>query len=103
MKVRLRKFPEITGTSDKFNTSSTNEVVVLFDTPGMGADSMFISDLEVLINDRWMPLNEAFKNNDLITDNYNTEFFPPMNEEERKRGYRLTEREIAELEAQSFD
>ncbi len=33
-------------------------------------------------------MNEAFENHDLITDNYNTEFFEPKNDEEKKRGYR---------------
>lgn len=85
MKVRFTKYPDIIGTSNKFNMSSCTEVIVHFDTPGMGSDSQFINELDVLIKDRWVPLSEAFKNHDLITDNENTEFFEPINDEEGKR------------------
>lgn len=88
MKVRFTKNKEITGTSDKFNIISHTEVLMYFDKGG-GASSEFISDLEVKIKDKWISLSEAFKQKMLITDNYNTKFFEPENEEEKKRGYRL--------------
>lgn len=109
MKVRFKNKSNVTGTSSKFNTGSpAGEVVMYFDDHEKfgGADSVYISDLEVFITKnqqfllkkdntkRWIPvghwisMSEAFENHDLITDNYNTTFFEPNNEEEKKRGYR---------------
>lgn len=70
-----------------FNMSALNEVLVNFDEGD--ADSMFVSDLQVQIGDNWKNLISAFKDRDLITDNHNTCFFQPRNEEEKKRGYSL--------------
>ena len=121
MKVRLIKYPEVIGTSNKFNELTLNEVIVNFSTAGMGSDSMYIKDLEIFITKNlqfllnrggiqewtpvghWIPMSDAFKNNDLITDNYNTEFFEPKDDEERKRGYRLTDHDLSRLKAESFD
>ena len=88
MKVRLINNKEITGTSNKFNTTNNSEVLMYFDKEG-GASSEFISDLEVKIKDKWLPLLEAFKQKILIVDNYNTELFEPKTNEEKERGYRL--------------
>jgi len=123
MKVRMKNNPNITGISNKFNTSSTGEVIIYFDDFENldGTDSVYISDLEVFITKNklfllrkngiekwtpighWIPMDEAFKNKDLITDNYNTTFFEPENDEEKKRGYRLTDYDLAKLKAESFD
>lgn len=84
VKIRLIESPEITGEADKFNTT---EVIVQY--PDGSIASEFPSNLEVLINDKWISLKEAFKNHDLIYNLHNTEFFEPKDEEERKRGYRL--------------
>jgi len=86
VKVRLIKNPEITGEANEFNTT---EVIVYYDGENGHKDSEFPSDLEVLINDKWITLKEAFKNHDLIYDLHNTKFFEPKDEEERKRGYRI--------------
>ncbi len=87
MKVRLIKNKEITGTSNKFNTCSFNEVIVCF--PDGGLESEFIFNLEVKIENRWISLSEAFKQKLLVIDNYNTGFFEPVNDEEKDKGYRL--------------
>ena len=86
VKVRLIDNPDITGTADRFNTT---EVIVYYDGENGYISSEFPSDLEVLIHDKWITLKEAFKNHDLISDLYNTKFFEPKDEEERKRGYRI--------------
>lgn len=86
MKVRLINSPKLIGSADKFNISTTGEVIAMF---GDIIDSYFISELDVYVNGVWIPLSHAFKNHDVITDNENTEFFEPKDEEERKRGYRL--------------
>ncbi len=120
MKVRLKNKPNITGNSHKFNTSSpAGEVIVGFD--GGDMDSVYISDLEVFITKNmqfllnkgvlpewesvghWISMSDAFDKKLLITDNYNIEFFEPNNNEEKKRGYRLTGRDLQEFEAQSHD
>lgn len=49
MKVRLINNPEITGVANKFNTCSVGEVIMGFDNED-GMDSVYISDLEVLIH-----------------------------------------------------
>jgi len=86
MKVRLFKNSNVKGTSSKFNTESVSEVIVNFDDGD--SDSACISDLDVYVNGVWISLTEAFKQKLIITDNYNTHFFEPKDEEEKKRGYR---------------
>jgi len=123
MKVRMKNTPNITGISNKFNTNSTGEVIIYFDDFENldGTDSVYISELEVFITKNlqyllnrgvipewtpvghWIPMDEAFKNKDLITDNYNTTFFEPENDEEKKRGYRSTKHDLAELNASHHD
>ncbi len=124
MKVRFKNKPNITGTANKFNKGSPlGEIIMYFDDFENlgGADSVFISDLEVFISKNlqfllnkgiipewksvgyWVSMSEAFKNNDLITDNYNTKFFEPENDEERKRGYRLSDHNLTELNASVED
>jgi hypothetical protein len=99
MKVRLIKKPNITGIANRFNTCSKCEVIIGYD--GADMDSVYVSELEVLIHKivkigfshkvikLWMPMKEAFRNKDLITDDMNTEFFEPHNKEDRVRGYTL--------------
>ena len=101
MKVRLKSDHEVTGFSNTFNPASGIEILVMYDDGG--GDSDYIRYYEVLINDKWIDMNDAFKNHDLITDNYYTKFFEPKDDKERKRGYRLTKRDLAELKAQSHD
>jgi hypothetical protein len=85
MKVRYKGKHE--GFSGNFNTHGIGEAIMYFDD---GADSVFISDLEVLLpNNEWKPLNDAFKDKDVINDNYNTRFFFPPTPEDRERGYTL--------------
>lgn len=87
MKARLINKPHITGETSRFNTHALGEVLMGFDDGDL--DSMFVSDVEVYVEalKEWKPLSLAFKDHDVITDNYNTCFFEPDNEEDRKRGY----------------
>jgi hypothetical protein len=68
--------------STDFNMAALNEVVG-------GGDSWYIKDLDVLIDGNWKDMRQAFKDKDIITDNYNTHFFEPPTEEDRKRGFTL--------------
>lgn len=86
VKVRLINSPDITGEANEFNIT---EVIVYYDGENGHKDSEYPLNLEALINDKWITLKEAFKNHDLIYDIYNTNFFEPKDEEERKRGYRI--------------
>jgi hypothetical protein len=56
-----------------------------------GMDSAFIRDFEVWIEalQKWKCMSQAFKDSDLIVDNYNTIFFEPGNDEDRERGFTL--------------
>ena len=87
MKVRNIKTKE-KGESSSFNTHSLSEVIVGWKEE---LDTVFTKDLEVFIEalQVWKTLNQAFKDKDIINDNYNEYFFEPKNEEDRKRGYTL--------------
>ncbi len=87
MNVRLKQNDNMKGTSNSFNILTVGEVLVHFDDGSM--TSMYVSDLEVCINDKWISMTDAFKQKLLITDNYNTHFFEPKDEEEKTRGYRI--------------
>jgi len=88
MKVRIKNQPTIIGSSHKFNIHALNEVLVGFEDD---YDSYYISDLDVFIEalNEWKDMGQAFKDKDIIIDNYNTYFFEPKTEEDRKRGYTL--------------
>lgn len=87
MKIREKKTGEL-GSSGRFNIHGMSDIVVDFDNGEM--DSCFIGDFEVLLsNGLWKDLSQAFRDKDIITDNYNTRFFEPKNEEDRERGYTL--------------
>lgn len=68
--------------TDAFNIHSMDEVLT-------GDDSAPMGELEVFIvaNGRWMTFGEAFSQRHLITDDFNTRFREPLDEEERARGY----------------
>jgi len=89
MKVRMKTDHHHPFSSGKFNTTAINEVLGFGDV--FGSDDFFIHELDVFLESKkkWVDMREAFKNHDLITDNYNTYFFEPKNEEDRKRGYTL--------------
>ncbi len=81
--IRYKKYPEEQFNAHSLNISALAEVLT-------GDDSAFFSDLDVYLESKkqWKCLSQAFKDRDIITDNYNTIFFEPKDEEERKRGYR---------------
>ncbi len=67
MKVRMKDKPNITGTASKFNTCSpVGEVIMYFDDHEKfgGADSVYISDLEVFItkNTQFLLIKTQIKN-----------------------------------------
>ena len=66
----------------RFNTMALNEVLT-------GDDSAYIHDLDVYLPKKkeWKCLQQAFKDNDVIPDNYNEWFGEPRDEEDRQRGY----------------
>jgi hypothetical protein len=73
MKARLINKPEITGSTGRFNIASLSEVVMYFDDGS--ADSMFPSDIEILINQEWVPLDIAFKDELVEISDDNTIFY----------------------------
>jgi len=87
MKLRL-KDNHVECFSNRFNIQSIGEIVVCFDD---GMDSDYIKNYEAWLekSNQWKCLSQAFKDRDVIIDNYNTYFFEPDNEEEKQRGYRL--------------
>jgi hypothetical protein len=89
MKLR-QKATGVICHSDRFNTHGLSEIIVYFDDD---CDSDYITNYEVElgIGDEvyWKDLSQAFKDRDVISDNHNTWFFEPKNEEDKKRGYTL--------------
>jgi len=86
MKVRLIDDPCFTGESSKLNSNSISEIIIVWDSGEV--DSDYASRYEVLLTSgEWITLTEAFRDNKVITDNYNTSFREPLNEEEKKRGW----------------
>jgi hypothetical protein len=83
MRVRYKKSGYITY-SGSFNLNALNEVLT-------GDDSPFVSQLDVWLDKKqeWKDMGKAFTDHDLITDNWNTCFFEPENEEDKKLGYKL--------------
>jgi len=88
MKVR-NKTNGALGTSSNFNVHGLSEIIVGFQDDGM--DSDYIKNYEVYLEatKAWKDLALAFKDRDVIIDNYNTKFFEPPTEEDRIRGYTL--------------
>ena len=87
MKIRHKEKGWI-GSSNQFNIHGLGEMIVCFDD---GADSDFIRDYDVFIESeqKWIDMYDAFEQHLIITDNYNTRFCEPTNEEDKARGYYL--------------
>jgi hypothetical protein len=83
-KIRSKKTGVI-GSSSQFNVHGIGEIIVAYEDGDM--DSCFIKDFDVFLQNEWIDLSESFRNHLLITDNYNTIFFEPRNEEEKIRGF----------------
>lgn len=56
-----------------------------------GDDSPSIYELDVYLEQKqcWKSLADAFRDHDVIVDNYNSRFFEPQTEEDRQRGFTL--------------
>ena len=89
MKIRQKK-TGLLGTSTKFNTHGLSEIIVMFRNPD-DMDSDYIRNYDVYLESskQWKDLAQAFKDKDVIIDNYNTRFFEPPTEEDKIRGYTL--------------
>ena len=89
MKVRSKDTKKI-WYSYRFNVHGLSEIIVQH--PDYGQDSAFIKNFDIYLESRrqWKDMNQAFKDKDLIIDNYNTKFFEPKTEEDRIRGFTLS-------------
>lgn len=87
MRFRLKHHPHRDNIGgSQFNTHGIGSVFVA-DQDELWEES--IENLEMLVDGEWKPMGQAFRDRDLITDNYNTQFFPPPTPEDRDRGYTL--------------
>lgn len=88
MKVR-NKETKLVSFSRRFNIHGIGEMVI--QNKEFGADSVYIKDYEVFLEKTqiWKDMRQAFKDKDIIIDNYNTIFLEPRNEEDKIRGYTL--------------
>jgi len=89
MKVRS-KGTGITWYSNRFNIHGMDEIIV--NHPDHGGDSAYIKDFDVYLESKkeWKDMPQAFKDHDLIVDNYNTLVFEPPTEEDKLRGFTLS-------------
>ena len=95
MNVRQKNRLELEFYAGKFNTHALGEVIGCSEE--FAVDLFFIKDLDVFIEVSgdhgvqigWKDMRKAFRDKDLIMDNYNTYFFEPKNEEDRERGFTL--------------
>jgi hypothetical protein len=79
MKVRYKK----TGTeaeASRLNVHAMAEVLT-------GDDSASVNELDVFVNGQWKDMRQAFKDRDIIPDNYHEWFGQPRNQADRDRGY----------------
>jgi len=88
MECRLHDNHYAVGACAKFNINALSEVFAVIDGEYL---DMFINELDVFVTAKkeWIHLPDAFKNKDVITDNFNTNFFEPKNEEDKNRGYTI--------------
>lgn len=90
MRVREKNDLYTLMTISRFNVHALAEVICYWDDGS--ADNMFIKELDVFIVANgigWKDMRQAFKDKDIITDNYNTTFFEPTTEEDKIRGFTL--------------
>lgn len=76
------------ASSNKFNLHSFNEIIVYFEDD-CSSDYMKEYDAFIERTGEWKDLRQAFKDKDIITDNYYTKFFEPRTDEDKNRGYTL--------------
>jgi len=86
MKVKNKETGTL-GCSNEFNIHAISEIIVLSDE--FDCSSEFIKDYEVFIESKteWIDMSEAFSRKLILTDNLNTEFREPANDEEKIRGW----------------
>lgn len=85
MKVRHKTLGAI-GYSDQFNVHAVSEIIVGFVDGDCTTDYITNYDVE-LHHSEWKDLGQAFRDRDVIPNNYNTHFGLPVNDEARQRGY----------------
>lgn len=90
--MRLKhKTRNLFATGSQFNTHGIGEFIAYYEGEDGDCSSDYIKDYDVQLPDgTWKDFAQAFKDRDIIVDNYNTHFFFPTNEEDRKRGYTLS-------------
>lgn len=81
MKLRY-KTNGIETYGSRFNPCGLSEVLT-------GDDSVPIGELDVWIGNEWVDMRTAFKNKQIIPDNYNMFFSEPKNDSDKERGYFL--------------
>jgi hypothetical protein len=68
------------ASASRFNIHALDEALT-------GGDSVCIKDLDVWLGDSWKDMRQAFRDKDIVPDNYNERFSPPVNEYARTIGY----------------
>jgi hypothetical protein len=95
MRVRYIGRPEVTGWAGEFNTHGLGEVIVGFDEGDMTSEEVRLLEVQlehplessVYKPGAWVPLSDAFRSRDLISDNFDYRFFEPKTEADKERGW----------------
>jgi hypothetical protein len=86
MKLRDKSTKEECS-SGNFNTSSLSEIIVYYKDGGSDTDYIDGYEVYLEIKKEWKDLKQAFKDKDVIPDNFNTRFAEPNTPEDKIRGY----------------
>lgn len=81
MKVRYKHLGS-EACASRFNVHALAEVLT-------GDDTVSIRELDVFVNGAWKDMGQAFRDKDIIPDNYNEFFGVPQNKEDKERGFFL--------------
>lgn len=87
MKLRHKSTGQVAHAS-RFNVHGLSEIIVYFEDGGADSDYIHKYDVFLTKTGTWKHMPRAFRDHDLIVDDYNEKFFEPENDEERERGYR---------------
>jgi hypothetical protein len=85
--MKIRSKNGNTGFSHSFNTHSLSEIIIGYDDDSMDSDDISNFDVYLEKKNEWKDMGQAFKDRDIIPDNYNAHFREPKNEQERQQGY----------------
>lgn len=81
MLVRIHDNPEVEGYGSNFNLCSINDILVYFDDGSIEEYSPSQLDVYLTKTEEWKYLTDAFRDKDVVTNDENTFFYEPTEEQ----------------------